>query len=398
MRTRWFGLAFTAFVAAVATPAAAQPADPNAISPECARSLNPFEAFDPNNDGFGRFARNCYLPQLRRGDGYIQGFLDGVGTCLVGLVTAPYYLVQSALQATQRVGTAAGYFWEVGAALQRGDLEAARAIMKLKTEEDRQNFEAFVRSLPRQVRVSPNDPGMSNREVGAIHGALLCQYVLIPGIAAAASSAPKVRARGATPPEGGEAISFGGNTGSGAPLAKRLTALRESGGADPQRGEIFINPADGKPIINPETGLPLRISGRSRVPQSFPTAIQSDIGEAEAYKAAVYRREELGLQRPAGSNVPGGDFFTAARDASGNIELIVTDVKTSLRGRFPAPKTTVPGSWKDELREATSPARLQTGDPALDAEIRQAFSAGRIRLRQLNVDYSTAGQGTISGW
>nr|WP_294502552.1 hypothetical protein [uncultured Rhodopila sp.] len=328
---------------------------------------------------------------------YAQGFVDGVGACLVGLITSPYYLLQSAQQATQRVGTAAGYFWEIGIALQRGDVNGAKTIMNLKTEDDRQGFDTFVKSLPRQVSLDPNQPGMSNREIGANQGALLCRFVLIPGIFAAASRIPGGQKPSQTG-TGTQQTSSPIGAGPGAPMAVRVAAVRESAGAQVQRGKIFIEPATGKPIINPETGLPLRISARSRVTASFATAIQSDVGEAEAYKAAVFKRGELGLQRPAGANVKGGDFFTAARDANGDIELIVTDVKTSLKGTFPTPKTTIPGSWKDELSDAISPQRLKTGDPAIEAEIQQAYASNRIRLRQLNADYSTGGQGTITGW
>jgi hypothetical protein len=47
-----------------------------------------------------------------------------------------------------------------------------------------------------------------------------------------------------------------------------------------------------------------------------------------------------------GANVPGVDFITATSDGS---EIIVTDVKTSEVGRFPAAKNQIPGSWQTEV-------------------------------------------------
>jgi hypothetical protein len=162
------------------------------------------------------------------------------------------------------------------------------------------------------------------------------------------------------------------------------------------------------------------ISAQSRTSRSFVTAIRADIGESEAYKQALLRGE-IGLQRPLGSNLPGVDFITAVRNKVTNlIEIVCTDVKSTQVGRFPAPKKTMPGGWTNEVHAAVAPSRLKlqlvitavTGPSphgvaiastpselsSLESEIIQAAHQNRIRLRQLNANYSPAGQGTIVGW
>jgi hypothetical protein len=171
---------------------------------------------------------------------------------------------------------------------------------------------------------------------------------------------------------------------------------------------------------DPHTQQEFGISARSRTPSSFATAIRADIGESEAYKQALLRGE-VGLQRSMGVNVRGVDFITAVRDGATNIkEIVCTDVKTSEKGRFPLPKKTIPGTWVGEVHAAVSPARLKLrvrntdvsgpslhtfslpATPAelntLESEIVQAARQGRVRLRQLEADYSGTGQGRISGW
>ena len=121
------------------------------------------------------------------------------------------------------------------------------------------------------------------------------------------------------------------------------------------------------------------------------------MAEAEAYKAAL-RRGEIGLQRPQGANINGTDFISAAPNTQGVMEVIVTDVKMSTTGRFPAPRSTVPPAWVAEVRAAVAPGRLNLDDPILEQQIRDAVAAGRIRSRQLNANYSPARQGRITGF
>jgi hypothetical protein len=129
------------------------------------------------------------------------------------------------------------------------------------------------------------------------------------------------------------------------------------------------------------------------------TAVRADVAESQAYMTAL-QRGEIGLQRPGGSNVPGADFITARIGTSGQVEVLVTDVKSSTVGRFPSPQTTVPASWQAEVQAAVAPGRLNLGDPVLEASIRAAVNAGNVRPRQVNVDYSPTpqGQGRMTGF
>jgi hypothetical protein len=171
---------------------------------------------------------------------------------------------------------------------------------------------------------------------------------------------------------------------------------------------------------DPHTQQVFGVSARSHTPQSFATAIRADIGESAAYKQALLRGE-IGLQRPLGANVSGVDFITALRDGPTEVkEIVCTDVKTSEVGKFPAPKTTIPGTWQSEVLAAVAPGRLNlrviitdvSGSlphdlplphssaelAALENKIVQAVRQNHIRLRQLNADYSGSGQGQIGGW
>jgi hypothetical protein len=168
----------------------------------------------------------------------------------------------------------------------------------------------------------------------------------------------------------------------------------ESGGANVWSGAYHVDPF---------TGQRFPIMGRSRVPASHATSTFANKGESLAYHEARFTQNEIGLQAPAGANVAGTDFITAARiRTSGLMEIIITDVKTSLKGNFRAPKTTIPGSWRTEVLDAVG--RLQLGDAQLEAEIVDAVMNNRIRLRQLNVDLTTTAQDisrqsvNISGW
>jgi hypothetical protein len=164
--------------------------------------------------------------------------------------------------------------------------------------------------------------------------------------------------------------------------------IRESAGADVWTGEYHVDPF---------TGERFRIMGRSRTPKSHATATYANKGESLAYQEAL-NRGEIGLQRPAGANVPGADFITAITDRTRVREVVITDVKASLRGRFPVPKATIPGNWHAELLDAVSTDRLSLSDPVIEEAVREAVTNGRIRLRQLNVDFSSSGPGMIKGF
>ena len=105
------------------------------------------------------------------------------------------------------------------------------------------------------------------------------------------------------------------------------------------------------------------------------------------------------MERPQGANVAGrGDFITARVSPDGQIEIVVTDVKsrTSATSAFPPQADSMPVAWGQQIRDAISPARLNLNNPALEQQIRAAYTDGRVAFRQVNVDYSTAGGGRMT--
>ena len=177
------------------------------------------------------------------------------------------------------------------------------------------------------------------------------------------------------------------------PAANSPTVLESSGATRPGTGTRIHT--------DPFTGEKSPIMATAKTERSLVTAIRADVAESEAYKAAS-ARGEIGLQRPTGANVTGSDFITATlRPGTRKVqEVIVTDVKATTVGRTPVPKTNIPGSWRAEVNSAVAPNRLNLGDKALEGEIRAAVQQGRVRLRQINIDYSSSpsGQGKITGW
>lgn len=174
--------------------------------------------------------------------------------------------------------------------------------------------------------------------------------------------------------------------------AETGTLVRESAGA--------VKPGARRMFTDPFTGETNPISATAKTSKSIMTAIRADVAEAEGYKAALVRGE-IGLQRPTGSNVPGTDFITALADPPGSnniVEIVVTDMKASGVGRAPAPSAVIPASWRAEVQDAISPARLRLGDPQLEAAIRRAVQRVPIRRRTLFIDYSPQGQARITGW
>jgi hypothetical protein len=175
------------------------------------------------------------------------------------------------------------------------------------------------------------------------------------------------------------------------PASGASTAVESSGARI--EGRRFLK--KGEHPFESEVNQP--ISATSKTPKSFNSSIRSDIAESSAYKEALFKHGEVGLQRPLGSNVPGPDFITAAQNpATKTWEIIINDVKMRNSARFPKPKKV--RDWIKEAFDAVSEQRLNLGDPALEAQIRQAAKQGRIRFRQLNADYSPQGQGRITGW
>ena len=181
-----------------------------------------------------------------------------------------------------------------------------------------------------------------------------------------------------------------------APLPAQAPQQQQAPNIRISTGAFTPNPA--REVRDPFSGEVLgQRSASAQTARSLITGIRADEGEAAAWRGAL-GRGEIGLKGPTGSNVPGGDFYTAEIDANGQVNLIATDVKLSTVGSFPTPATTVKSTWMAELQAAIAPGTLNLGDPALENAIRAAFAAGRVRIRQLNADYSPNGGGTITGY
>lgn len=163
----------------------------------------------------------------------------------------------------------------------------------------------------------------------------------------------------------------------GPPLTEAGTTIQESAGASP-KGQEFQSASMEKA-------------------SAFPRTIRADVGESQAYQAAL-KAGEIGLERPQGTNVAGrADFVTAARDPSGEMWIIANDAKTrsSATSSFESPKPGLRPGWDAQVKAAVDRASL--GNPIIEAELQAAYKAGRIWVRQVNVDLSAIGGGAMSG-
>jgi hypothetical protein len=120
----------------------------------------------------------------------------------------------------------------------------------------------------------------------------------------------------------------------------------------------------------------------------FVTSIRPSLGEKRAYDWATREQMERGLERPEHVNRGGrGDFITSRQDGKGDVQIVVTDVKTInpiSRGSTPTTKSEMPESWQERVSEAI--ARMPDNDP-YKAKLQQAFNDGNIVLRNVTVDY-----------
>ena len=247
-----------------------------------------------------------------------------------------------------------------------------------------------------------------------------------PGVAAAPLHAAMMQGGGGgggTPPSGGSGPSGagGGSPASQPPkttqdvfaeLDAELKGVPEGQGdlkgtsPDPKKfaSQKPLDPSTvDQSIKSPKTGVVRESAGAKIVQNDEPlgsaqtnrsinTGIRSGIAEGEHYKLAL-ESGEIGLQRPGGANVPGPDSITAAGDGS---EVFVNDPKNTVVGKHPVAKGPgVKPEWMKEVESAVSPGRLKLGDPALEAKIRQAVADGKVRVRQINVDYSPEGGGSM---
>lgn len=136
------------------------------------------------------------------------------------------------------------------------------------------------------------------------------------------------------------------------------------------------------------------VSASAQTERSMITAIGADVAESNSYLWAL-QRGEYGLSRAAGANRIGADSITAAR-VDGRMTIFVNDAKYSTTGAYPAAGSAMPKSWWRETWSAVSSGRLNLGDAALEAEIREAFFAGRVQMRQLNVANLPSGQVSVT--
>jgi hypothetical protein len=204
---------------------------------------------------------------------------------------------------------------------------------------------------------------------------------------------------------------LGGKTSQEIEAALARAVAREAVREAAQAAQTGARISEGARVLDPWSGDPeaiedAMIAARRRVPARDATEVsrlyaqstRAAMGEEAAWKAAVFDEGEIGLQAPGHANARGVDFITAARNANGDWEIIVTDVKTTTTGAQQAIRSEIPAAWDAEIAAALSPSRLRLGDPALEAAMREAYLAGRVSLRRIVVDYSTAGQGAISGF
>lgn len=97
---------------------------------------------------------------------YANGFLQGFASCLGGVF---YGTIMA-------IGRDFSDFDLMAEALSRGDANTAGRILAIKGERNRQEFDAFIKSL------NPNIYGVSPQEAGFRDGSRLCQFGVIPGV------------------------------------------------------------------------------------------------------------------------------------------------------------------------------------------------------------------------
>jgi hypothetical protein len=170
---------------------------------------------------------------------------------------------------------------------------------------------------------------------------------------------------------------------TGTPQAAKPTAVISTGALPPGM-TVMSDPFGGT------TGV---VTSRAQTSRSLRTGIDATGGEFEAFNTAVFTRREVGLQSPGHVNVRGVDFVTAARRADGKMEIILNDATINMSK---VPKTSPPPAWVAEAQAAVG--RMSLGDAALEAEIRDAMTAGRVRVRTLSVGVQPEGRVDITGW
>jgi hypothetical protein len=146
---------------------------------------------------------------------------------------------------------------------------------------------------------------------------------------------------------------------------------------------------------DPFTGTTSGVTARAGTTRSLRTGIDASGAEFESFKQAVFEKGEIGIQSPGHANVSGVDFVTARRGAGGKMEVLLNDATLNPNK---VPKTTPPSTWVSEARDAVAPGRLDLGDAALEQEVRDAVTAGQLRVRTLTVNLTPQGTVNTVGW
>ena len=173
--------------------------------------------------------------------------------------------------------------------------------------------------------------------------------------------------------------------------------------ADDAVGELVgVNPSAGKALfkfIESKGASVVRngdVVATAQTSRSIRTSQMAAAGEFDSYNALLVNGE-VGLRRPGRANAPGADHITARPDPlTDEWTIYVNDAKSSSQSSFPDPVTSIPITWGEEVKAAVAPGTLDLGNPMMEQAIRDAYEAGRVFPRQINVDYSPAGQGSIT--
>lgn len=169
------------------------------------------------------------------------------------------------------------------------------------------------------------------------------------------------------------------------PITPRVIGGRqvESSGAGGRKGSTFL-------------------SATARDPTAVDvTAIRSDLAESRAYDQHQ-KQGEFGIQRPGGSNVRGADSTTAQVqfDANGkpvSAKIFLNDVTSPTEPKGPKASHAEWGAELERILDPDAPPgeRLDFGDPALEAVIREAARKGEVYVRVVRVEYSMSGEGAV---
>lgn len=128
--------------------------------------------------------------------------------------------------------------------------------------------------------------------------------------------------------------------------------------------------------------------------QAANTADRATITESQEYSKQLYIEKKVGLQRPGVVNERGADFVVF-NDKENKIEIYDSKMRGP-NSSFPTPKSTteIMKKWGTEVDRAINGwtdakgnkvGGVDTGNPALDKQIKDAWAQGRVEAHQINV-------------